>query len=79
MCVNFSRICSTTKGTQRCHNIGMPISRLAGFPTQFLRASRAISRKIFFFVSSGEFRPVQPDFGFNSLKRWRGTILMNVC
>jgi hypothetical protein len=58
----------------------MPISNIAGFQTQFLRrASRGVSRKIFFFVSSGEFRRVQPDFGFNSLKRWRGTILMNVC
>jgi len=57
----------------------VPISKLASFQTQFLRASRGISRKIFFFVSSGEFHSLQPDFGFNSLKRWRGTILMNGC
>jgi hypothetical protein len=30
-------------------------------------------------VNSGEFRVPQPEFGFNSLKRWRGTILMNGC
>jgi len=51
----------------------------ARFPTQFPRASRAISRKIFFSVNSSEFHARRPDFGFNSLKRWRGTILMNGC
>jgi len=51
----------------------------AGFRTQFPRASHGISRRIFLFVNSGEFHAVQPEFGFNSLKRWRGTILMNDC
>jgi len=35
---------------------------------RLLCASRDVSRKIFFFVSSGEFRSAQPDFGVNSLK-----------
>jgi hypothetical protein len=30
-------------------------------------------------VSSSEFLRRQPEFGFNSLKGWRGTILMNGC
>jgi len=65
---------------QRCHNKAATIFFDAGdFRTQFPRASRASSRKILFFVNSSEFHAFQPDFGFNSLKRWRGTILMNDC
>jgi hypothetical protein len=76
---SFSRICSTTKGTQRCHNQRLIFFNAAEFRTQLPRASRRISRRIFFFVNSAEFRQFQPEFGFNSLKRWQGTILMNGC
>jgi len=33
----------------------------------------------FLFREFPEFRPLQPEFGFNSLKGWHGTILMNGC
>ncbi|MEH2565125.1 hypothetical protein V1289_004752 [Bradyrhizobium sp. AZCC 2289] len=47
--------------------IGAGFSR-ASNRMRFLCVSGDVSRKIFFFVSSGEFRSIRSDFGFNSLK-----------